>query len=94
MVRIPRAFSDVLISAGALLALVVMLAAFDVRVREQISLRVGAGRPSTQVADAGVAIRDVASVIVTAVRDQSIEHAPLVIFVLAATVLVLFMLRT
>jgi hypothetical protein len=27
-------------------------------------------------------------------RDQSIEHAPLVIFVLAATVLVLFMLRT
>jgi hypothetical protein len=71
-----------------------MLAAFDVRVREQISLRVGAGRPSTQVVDAGVAIRDVVRVIVTAVRDQSIEHAPLVIFVLAATVLVLFMLRT
>jgi len=94
MVRIPRAFSDVLISAGALLALIVMLAAFDVRVREQISLRVAPGQTSSQVADAGVAIRDVANVVVTAVRDQSIEHAPLVIFVLAATVLVLFMLRT
>jgi hypothetical protein len=93
-VRIPRAFSDVLISGAALLTLIVMLAAFDVRVREQISLRVGAGSPSTQVTDASVAIRDVVSVVVAAVRDQSIAHAPLVIFVLAATVLVLFMLRT
>jgi hypothetical protein len=93
-VRIPRAFSDVLISAAALLTLIVVLAAFDVRVREQISLRVGAGSPSTQVSDASVAIRDVVSVVVTAVRDQSIEHAPMVIFVLAAIVLVLFMLRT
>lgn len=92
--RIPRAFSDVLISVAALLTLIVMLAAFDVRVREQISLRVGAGSSSTQVADASVAIRDVVSVVVAAVRDQSIAHAPLVIFVLAATVLVLFMLRT
>jgi hypothetical protein len=93
-VRIPRAFSDVLISVAALLTLIVMLAAFDVRVREQLSLRVGAGSSSTQVADASVAIRDVVSVVVAAVRDQSIAHAPLVIFVLAATVLVLFMLRT
>jgi hypothetical protein len=29
-----------------------------------------------------------------ALRDQSIEHAPLVIFGVAATVLVLFMVRT
>jgi hypothetical protein len=33
-------------------------------------------------------------VVTEAVRDQSIEHAPLVIFVLAATVLMMFMLRT
>ena len=89
-----RAFSDTLISVMALGALVLILAAFDVRVREQISLRVGPGRTSAQVADAGMAIRDVARVAVSAVRAQSIEHAPLVIFVLAATVLVLFMLRT
>jgi hypothetical protein len=87
-----RAFGDFLISAGALVALVLMLAAFDGRVREQISLRVSS--PSEQVAGAGVAVRDLASVVFDAVRDQSIEHAPLVIFVLAATVLLLFMLRT
>jgi hypothetical protein len=94
MVRIRRTFGDALISVGALVALVLMLAAFDGRVREQISLRLGSGRASTQVANAGVMIRDLSSVVADAVRDQSIEHAPLVIFVLAATVLVLFMLRT
>jgi hypothetical protein len=92
MVRIHRAFSDFLISAGALVALVLTLAAFDGRVREQISLRIAS--PATQVAGAGVAARNLASVVLDAVRDQSIEHAPLVIFVLAATVLLLFMLRT
>lgn len=94
MVRIRRTFSDALISVGALVALVLMLAAFDGRVREQLSLRLGPGRASAQVANAGVMIRDLSGVVADAVRDQSIEHAPLVIFVLAATVLVLFMLRT
>ncbi len=44
MVRIRRTFGDALISVGALVALVLMLAAFDGRVREQISLRLGSGR--------------------------------------------------
>ena len=92
MVRMQRAFSDFLISAGALVALIVLLAAFDGRVREQISLRVSS--PSTQVVGAGAALQNLASVVADAVRDQSIEHAPLVIFVLAGTVLILFMLRT
>jgi hypothetical protein len=94
MVRIRRTFGEALISAGALVALILMLAAFDGRVREQISLRIGPGHTSTQVANAGVMVRDLTSVVADAVRDQSIDHAPLVIFVLAATVLVLFMLRT
>ena len=95
MVRIRRAFGDVLISAGALVALISLLAAFDGRVREQISLRIGSGAgASAQVAEASAALRDLTTLVVDAVRDQSIEHAPLVIFVLAATVLVLFMLRT
>ena len=64
------------------------------RTREQISLRIGTGRATAQVADAGVMVRDLTGVVADAVRDQSIDHAPLVIFVLAATVLVLFMLRT
>lgn len=94
MGRIRRAFGDALISVAALVALTLMLAAFDGRLREQISLRIGTGRASAQVADAGVAVRNLTGVVVDAVRDQSIEHAPLVIFVLGATVLMLFMLRT
>lgn len=38
--------------------------------------------------------RATAEILLTAARDQSIEHAPLVIFTLAAAVLVLFMTRT
>ena len=94
MVRIRRAFGDTLISVGALAALVLMLAASDGRVREQISLRMAPSQASAQLAGAGVALRDLSAVVVDAVHDQGIEHAPLVIFVLAAAVLLLFMLRT
>ena len=89
-----RAIGDAVISVGALCALIAMLAAFDARVREQISMRVGAGQPAAQVANAEATVRNLASVVFVAAREQSIEHAPLVIFVLAATVLFLFMLRT
>ena len=89
-----RAVGDALISVGALGVLIAMLAAFDPRVREQISLRVSAGQPAAQVANAEATVRNLASVVFTAAREQSIEHAPLVIFVLLATVLFLFMLRT
>ena len=94
MVRMRRGFGDVLMSLGALLVLMVILAAIDGRVREQISLRLGSGTTSAQLAGAGVTVRNLADVIVEAVRYQSIEHAPLVLFVIAALVLVLFMLRT
>ena len=89
-----RAIGDTLISMGTLCVLIAMLAAFDARVREQISMRVSAGQPAAQVANAEATVRNLASVVILAARDQSIEHAPLVIFVLAATVLLLFMLRT
>ena len=89
-----RGFGDVLMSLGALLVLMFMLAAIDGRVREQISLRLGSGTTSAQVADAGATVRNLAGVVFVAVRDQSIEHAPLVLFVIAALVLVFFMLRT
>jgi hypothetical protein len=94
MMHMPRAFGEALMSVGALLALILTLAAFDVRVRDEISMRLGAGGPSAQVADASATVRNLAGVVFDAMRDQSIEHAPLVIFVLAATVLVMFMLRT
>lgn len=89
-----RAFSDTLISVMALGALVLILASFDDRIREQITLGVSPGHASAKVADASATVSNLTGAVVVAMRDQSIEHAPLVIFVLAATVLVLFMLRT
>jgi hypothetical protein len=67
-------------SAAAVIVLMLALVSFDGRVREQLEVR-----PQ---------ITDLAATIVQAVRDQSLAHAPLVIFVFAAVVLVTFMLRT
>ena len=89
-----RAIGDAVISVGALCALIALLAAYDVRVREQISMRFSAGQPTVQLANAESSVRSLASVVFVAARNQSIEHAPMVIFVLLAVVLFLFMLRT
>jgi len=88
-----RIVSETAISAGALGLLVVALVSFDGRVREQIALSVSS-RPSVELANAGRQLKDLTAVVLEAAHDQSIGHAPLLIFVLAAVVLVLFMLRT
>ena len=88
-----RAFGDAMISLGAVLLLVMMLVTIDPRVREQVSGAWG-GPGSAPVATISSQMREVTSVVVTAARDHSIDNAPLMIFALAATVLVLFMLRT
>jgi hypothetical protein len=89
-----RRAGDVLISMGALSALLITLVLIDGRVREQVSMRIGGAQASADLVNAGSAVRDVVTVVFEAARDQSIEHAPMFIFVLVATVLVLFMLRT
>lgn len=91
--RISRGLGEAAISVGALGALLMTLVAVDDRVREQVTIRFGGGA-SAQLTAASSHVRDLGAVIMDAMRDQSIEHAPLLIFVLAATVLVLFMLRT
>jgi hypothetical protein len=88
-----RAFGDAMISLGAVLLLLMMLVTIDPRVREQVSGAWG-GPGSPRVATINSQMREVTSVVVTAARDHSIDNAPLMIFALAATVLVLFMLRT
>ena len=89
-----RIFGDALISMGALVALLTALVFVDDRVREQVSLRFSGAQPSTELANAGAHLRNLATVVMEAARDQSLEHAPILIFALAAVVLVLFMLRT
>ncbi len=88
------ALGETALSIGAVLVLLTVLVSMDGRVRDVIALRGGAGHPVNAVAEAGGRARDLTMVVLEAARDQSIEHAPLVIFTLAATVLVVFMLRT
>jgi hypothetical protein len=80
-------------SAGTVVLLLLILIAVDDRVRDQVSRRVVA-HPSVEVQSVGRQLVVFTSVIASAARDQSLGHAPLLIFTLAAAVLVLFMLRT
>ena len=88
-----RAFREALLSAGTVAILLLILIAADDRVREQVSRRVFT-HPSVELASAGRQLTDLTTVIAGVARDQSLGHAPLLIFTLAAAVLVLFMLRT
>jgi hypothetical protein len=69
------------------------LAASDARVRDQVAAHLSS-RPATELASAGALAKDVTMIVFQAARDQSIEHAPLVIFIVAGGALLLFMLRT
>jgi len=89
-----RAIGEVLISMGTLCVLVFLLVNFNEPLRQEVALRISAGHPAAQAASVQATILNVASIVFIAARDQSIEHAPLVIFVLAAVVLFGFMLRT
>ncbi len=88
-----RGFREVLMSVGTMAILLLILVAADDRVRDQIS-RGFVAHPTVELASVGRQLSDVAHVVASAARDQSLGHAPLLIFTLAAAVLVLFMLRT
>ena len=92
-VRARRTFGEALISTGAVVLLLVTLVAIDDRVREQVSARFRS-TPSADLVSASTTFQNIASVVFSAARYQTIQHAPLVIFVVAATLLTLFMLRT
>jgi hypothetical protein len=88
-----RVFGDAVISLCAVLALLLMLVSVDPRVRYQVS-GVWGGSDATPVTSIGQQLGKISTVVLSAARDQGIDNAPLMIFALAATVLVLFMLRT
>lgn len=73
--------------------LVLVLALVDFRVRDEISRLASGSPPSSEVRAAGEEVQNLTYIVVHAVRDQSIEHAPLTIFGVAALALVLLMLR-
>jgi hypothetical protein len=80
-------------SVGTVVILLLVLIAFDDRVREFVSRRVVA-HPSAELTSVGRQISDFVNVIAQAARTQGLGHAPMLIFALAAAILVLFMLRT
>jgi hypothetical protein len=75
-----------LVFGGVLVA----LATVDARVRDKVG---GVLSGADGLTPFGDRITDVGSVIVTAIRHQSIENAPLMIFAVVGAVLFLFMLR-
>jgi hypothetical protein len=89
-----RATTGFITTGAGACAILVGLAIIDDRVRAEIaglaSGRAGAG----ELQSAGLRIRELGLVVLYAVRDQSIEHAPLTLFALAALVLFVLMLRT
>jgi len=93
MVRIRRPVGDVLLSIAALATLLAVLVSVDERVRDQIALRFTTHGVQTELQSAGTHMRGLAGVMYEAARDQSIEHAPMMVLVVSAGVLVVFMLR-
>ena len=89
-----RRYTGALTAIGGVFALGIGLAAIDDRVRAQITHLASGTGPSSEIVSISARVQDLAFVALNAVRDQSFDHAPLVIFALAAMVLVLFMLRT
>ncbi|MBI4485809.1 MAG: hypothetical protein HY655_07340 [Acidobacteria bacterium] len=90
--RVRRTCGDLLVSAGVLAAVIGVLVSVDTRVREQVHEVVSAASPS--VGGATIQLREIAFAVVEAARTQSIEHAPLVIFAVVATVLLLALARS
>jgi hypothetical protein len=88
-----RAFNEALLSAATVVLVLLVLVGVDDRVRGEITTRL-MSNPTSELASAGHHAQALTSVIAQAAREQSLAHAPLLIFALAATVLVLFMLRT
>ena len=88
-----RVLSQTALSTTAIGVLLLALVAADGRFREQFALHFSS-RPTEAVTIAGRQVQDLTVVFWQAARYQSIAHAPLVIFVVAAIALVVFMLRT
>ena len=91
-VRARRAMGDTLMSAAAVAVVILVLVSVDVRVREQVQ-RLAQAAPASTITDVRARVREVGSVMFAAARHRSIDHAPLLIFVATASVLLLAMMR-
>lgn len=70
------------------------LVVIDERVREQVMAVANGGNPSGELLSVSARLRELGVLAFQALRHQSIEHAPLTLFALAALILFVLMLRT
>ena len=91
--QVRRVAGDLLVSIGVLGAVLGVLVSIDARVRERLHSAVYAAAPA-DLGGAGGQLREVGLTVFDALRTQSIEHAPLMIFAVVATVLLLAMARS
>ena len=87
-----RKFGEALLSVGAVGVILLVLVLYDERVREQFTLRTA--DPAMELSRMGQQASALSTVLLKAAHDQSMAHAPMLIFVFAAAVLTLFMLKT
>lgn len=76
-------------SIACFLLVLGVLVGLDPRVRERAWILAGEASGS-----GGDRLAELGDAVLLAIRDQSIEHAPLLIFSIVAAVLLIFMLRT
>jgi hypothetical protein len=88
-----RALEDGLIAAAGVLLILMLLVSADQRVRERVSDAIRPGNPSTEIANVTARVTRAASILVRAIKDQSLDQAPLVVFAAAGGGLFLAMLR-
>jgi hypothetical protein len=91
--RAQRVMGEMVGSVLCFCAVLTALVAVDPRVRERVVLLFN--EASTEgLTSWGYRVNRLADAIVQAVRDQSIDNAPLLLFSVVAAVLVVLMLRT
>lgn len=91
--RLWHVCSDALISVAVLAAVLLVLISVDVRVREQLRTAIGSTTPST-LGDVVAGVRDAGAILLAAAWTQSLDHAPMMIFVVVASVLLLSLVRS
>jgi hypothetical protein len=90
-----RAFSDVLLSIGAVFVLLTVLVVADPEVRQELNARMGTtARASREVESLGTHAHGFTVVVIRAVKEQADQHGPMMFFIVAATALTMFMVRT
>ena len=82
-----------LLTAGSMILLIVMLLVIDSRTTGKVTSLVQ-DRPFRALGSGVVWLERAGSAFLDAIRHQSLEHAPMTVFLVVAVILVLFMTRT